>query len=59
MGIFEAIVESNTRIALATFHVTKGHTNTEPLIGFQTAGDLGVVKMANTVQSKETITSNL
>ena len=59
MGIFEAIVESNTRIALATFHVTKGHTNTEPLIAFQTAGDLGVVKMANTVQSKETITSNL
>ena len=47
MGIFEAIVESNTRIALATFHVTKGHTNTEPLIGFQTAGDLGVVEMAN------------
>ena len=44
MGIFEAIVESNTRIALATFHVTKGHKNTEPLIGFQTTEDLGLVK---------------
>ena len=59
MGKFEAIVESNTRIAPATFHVIKGHTNTEPLIGFQTAEDLGLVKVANTVQSKETITSNL
>ena len=36
MGKFEAIVKSNTRIAPATFHVIKGHTNTEPLIGFQT-----------------------
>ena len=60
-GIFEAIVESNTRIAPATFHVIKGHTNTdhEPLIGFQTTEDLGLVKVANTVQSEETITSNL
>ena len=52
MGKFEAIVESNTRIAPATFHVIKGHTNTEPLIGFQTAEDLGLVKVANTVQSE-------
>ena len=61
MGKFEAIVESNTRIAPATFHVIKGHTNTdhEPLIGFQTTEDLGLVKVANTVQSEETITSNL
>ena len=59
MGKFEAIVESNTRIAPATFHVIKGHTNTEPLIGFQTAEDLGLVKVANTVQTEETITSNL
>ena len=59
MGKFEAIVESITRIAPATFHVIKGHTNTEPLIGFQTAEDLGLVKVANTVQSEETITSNL
>ena len=59
VGKFEAIVESNTRIAPATFHVIKGHTNTEPLIGFQTAEDLGLVKVANTVQSEETITSNL
>ena len=59
MGKFGAIVESNTRIAPATFHVIKGHTNTEPLIGFQTAEDLGLVKVANTVQSEETITSNL
>ena len=43
MGKFEAIVESNTRIAPATF--IKGHTNTEPLIGFQTAEDLGLVKV--------------
>ena len=57
VGKFEAIVESNTRIAPATF--IKGHTNTEPLIGFQTAEDLGLVKVANTVQSEETITSNL
>ena len=56
MGKFDAIVESNTRI---TFHVIKGHTNTEPLIGFQTAEDLGLVKVANTVQSEETISSNL
>ena len=59
MGKFEAIVESNTRIGPATFHVIKGHTNTEPLIGFQTTEDLGLVKVANTVQSEETITSNL
>ena len=59
MGKFEAIVESNTRIAPAKFHVIKGHTNNEPLIGFQTAEDLGLVKVANTVQSEETITSNL
>ena len=59
VGKFEAIVESNTRIAPATFHVVKGHTNTEPLIGFQIAEDLGLVKVANTVQSEETITSNL
>ena len=30
MGKLEAIVESNTKIAPATFHVIKGHTNTEP-----------------------------
>ena len=59
MGKFEATVESNTRIAPATFHVVKGHTNTEPLIGFQTTEDLGLVKVANTVQSEETMTSNL
>ena len=47
MGKFEVIVESNTRIAPATFHVIKGHTNTEPLIGFQTAENLGLVKVAN------------
>ena len=58
MGEFEAFVESNTRIAPATLHVTKGHTNTEPLIGFQTAGDPGLVKVANTVQSEEKIISN-
>ena len=34
-------------------------TNTEPLIRFQTAEDLGLVMGANTVQSEETITSNL
>ena len=51
MGKFEAIVEPNTRIAPATFHVFKGRTNTEPLIGFQTG------KVANTAQSEETITS--
>ena len=59
MGKFEAIVESNTRIAPATFHVVKGHTNTAPSIGFQIAEDLGLVKVANAVQSEETITSNL
>ena len=58
MGKFEAIVESNTRIAPATFHVIKGHANTEHLIGFQTEEDLGLVKVANKVQSEETITSN-
>ena len=56
MGKFEAVVESNTRIAPVTFHVIKEHTNTEPFIGFQTAEDLGLVKVANTVQSDETIT---
>ena len=46
VGKFEAIVESNTRIAPATFHGIKGLTNTyEPLIGFQTAEDLGLVKV--------------
>ena len=59
VGKFEAIVESNTRIAPATFHVIKGQKSTEPLTGFQTMEDLGLVKVVNTVQSEETITSNL
>ena len=54
-----AFVASNTRITPATFHVITGHTNTNPLIGFQAAEDLGLVKVANTVQSQEIITSNL
>ena len=37
----------------------KGCTNTEPLIGFQTAKDLGLVLVANSVQSNETAISNL
>ena len=44
MEKFESIVESNTRIAHATFHVIKGHTITQPLIGFQTAEDLGFLR---------------
>ena len=46
-------------MALATFHVIKGCTNTEPLIGFQTAKDLGLVLVANLVQWNETAISKL
>ena len=46
-------------MALATFHVIKGCTNTEPLIGFQTAKDLGLVLVANLVQWNETALSKL
>ena len=51
---FDVMVESGKRIALAMFHVIKGCTNTEPLIGFQTAKDLGLVLVANSVQLNET-----
>ena len=56
---FDVIVESGKRMALATFHVIRGCTNTEPLIGFQTAKDLGLVLVANSVQSNGTAISKL
>ena len=60
MGKFDAVVESNTKIIVATFHVIKGNTNTEPLIGFQTAESLGLVMITNAVQTDpETFTSKL
>ena len=59
IGKFDVMVESGKRMALATFHVIKGCTNTEPLIGFQTAKDLGLVLVANLVQWNETALSKL
>lgn len=60
MGKFDAVVESNTKIIPATFHVIKGNTNMEPLIGFQTAESLGLVVITNAVQTDpDTFTSNL
>ena len=59
IGKFDVMVESSKRMALATFHVIKGCTNTEPLIGFQTAKDLGLVLVANLVQWNETALSKL
>ena len=56
---FDVMVESGKRMALATFHVLKGCTNTELLIGLQTAKDLGLVLVANLVQSNETAISKL
>ena len=49
-GKIEALVESNTRSMIATFHVIKGNTNPEPLLGSQTAEILGLVAVANAVQ---------
>ena len=49
-GKIEALVESNTRRMIATFYVIKGNTNTEPLLGSQTAEILGLVAVANAVQ---------
>ncbi|PFX13584.1 Retrovirus-related Pol polyprotein [Stylophora pistillata] len=51
MGKFDAVVESNTRIIPATFHVFKGNTNMEPLIGFQTAESLGLVVITNAIRT--------
>ena len=60
MGKFDAVVESATKIIPATFHVIKGNTDTEPLIGFQTAVSLGLVMMANAVRTHpEKFTSKL
>ena len=60
MGKFDAVVESATKIIPATFHVIKGNTDTEPLIGFQTAESLGLVMIANAVRTHpETFTSKL
>lgn len=60
MGKFDAVVESNTRIIPATFHVIKGNTNTEPLIGFQTAKSLGLVVITNAIRTdSEMFTSKL
>ena len=56
---FNVMVESGKRMALATFHVIRGCTNTEPLIGFQTAKDLGLVLVVNSVQSNGTAISKL
>ena len=47
MGKFDAVLESNMKIIPATFHFIKGNTNTEPLIGFQTAESLGLVVIMN------------
>ena len=60
MRKFDAVVESNTKTILATFHVIKGNANTEPLIGFQTAESLGLVVITNAVRTDpETFTSKL
>ena len=59
IGRFDVMVKSGKRMALVTFHVIKGFTNTELLIGFQTAKDLGLVLVANSVQSNETAISKL
>ncbi|XP_022810383.1 uncharacterized protein LOC111347399 [Stylophora pistillata] len=60
MGKLDAVVESNTRIIPATFHVIKGNTNTEPLIGFQTAESLGLVVITNAIRTdSEMFTSKL
>ena len=54
------VVESNTKIIPASFHVIKGNTNTEPLIGFQTSESLGLVVITNAVRTDpETVTSKL
>ena len=60
IGKFDAVVESNTKIIPATFHVIKGNTNTESLIGFQTAESLGLVVITNALRADpETFTSKL
>lgn len=51
MGKFDAVVESNRKIIPATFHVIKGNTNTEPLIGFRTAESLDLVVIRNAVRT--------
>ena len=51
MGKFDALVESSTKIIPPTFHVIKGDTNAEPLIGFETAESLGLVVITNAVRT--------
>lgn len=59
MAKSDAVLESNTKITPATFHV-KGNTNTEPLIGFQTAESLGLVVITNAIRADpEMFTSKL
>ena len=59
IGKFDVMVESGKRMALATFHVIKGCTNTETLIGFKICKDLDLVLVANSFQSNGTALSKL
>lgn len=59
MRKFDTVIESSTKILPATFHVIKGNTNTEPLLGFETAEVLGLVMIANAVQTNTSRVSRL
>ena len=57
IGKFNTYIESKERIIPGTFYVVKGDSRTEPLLSYETAKDLEVVKLVNTTQ-KETSTNN-
>ena len=51
-GKLDVVIESKTKLAPATFYVVKGKTKTEPLLSYKTAQELGMVTVANTVETE-------
>ena len=52
VGKLDAVIESKKRIVSATFYVVEGKTKTEPLLSYKTAEELGMVTVANTLETE-------
>ncbi len=48
----DVIIESKTKLAPATFYMVKGKTKMEPLLSYKMAQELGMVTVANTVETE-------
>ena len=59
VGKFDAVIESKTRIVSATFYVVEGKTKTEPVLSYKTAQELGMITVANTVETEPSTVEEL